>query len=167
MFISTKWKKWSNFLYFSTYLTLFSQSEKHFAVPIYFHETQKKFLFFISWYMFLFIFTKWITFHQCGLFARSGKNFFNALYFLEVDKCLMNCIIAKQRKKIKTKAGICGCKYEVEKILLIYLHICFYLHEVENTHQYIFTKKYLMIYNTPTKLKLFERETRSCEYIHF
>ena len=41
-FISTKWKKWRNFLYFSTYFSTyfssFPQSGKHFIVAIYFHE---------------------------------------------------------------------------------------------------------------------------------
>ena len=37
-----KGKKWGNFLYFSTYLTLFPQSRKHFIVAIYFHEVQKR-----------------------------------------------------------------------------------------------------------------------------
>ena len=32
--------------------------------------------------------------------------------------------------------------------LFIYLRICLYLHEVENIHQYVFSKKYLMIYTT-------------------
>ena len=35
-------KNWSNFLHFSTYLTSFPQSGKHFIVAIYFHEVQKK-----------------------------------------------------------------------------------------------------------------------------
>ena len=67
---------------------------------------------------------------------------------------------------IETGVGICVYKCKVEKnetILSISLHICFHLHEVENIHQYVFTKKYLMIYTTSTKLKLFERETRNCE----
>ena len=38
-----------------------------------------------------------------------------------------------------------------------FLHICFHFHEVE------FAKKYLMIYATSTKKKLFERETRNCK----
>ena len=38
-------------------------------------------------------------------------------------------------------------------MLLISLHICFHLHEVENIHEYLSTKKYLMIYTTSTKLK--------------
>ena len=65
-----------------------------------------------------------------------------------------------------TGAGICVYKYEVDKnqmISFISLHICFHLHELESFHQYVFTKKYLMIYITSTKLKLFERETRNCE----
>ena len=67
---------------------------------------------------------------------------------------------------IETGAGICVYMCEVEKnktILSISLHICFHLHEVENIDQYVFTKRYLMIYTTCTKLKLFERETRNCE----
>ena len=49
---------------------------------------------------------------------------------------------------IETGAGIYVYKYEVEKIkqfLFIDLHICFYLHEVENIHQYVLTKKYLKV----------------------
>ena len=44
-------KIWSNFLYFSTYLTLFPQSGKHFIVAIYFHEMQKKFSNFLYFFI--------------------------------------------------------------------------------------------------------------------
>ena len=67
---------------------------------------------------------------------------------------------------IETEAGICVYKYKVEKnrtILFFSLHIRFHLHEVKNIHQYVFTKKYLMIYTTSTKLKIFERKTGNCE----
>ena len=63
---------------------------------------------------------------------------------------------------IETETGISVYKYKVEKnktILFISLHIRFHLHGVENIHQYVFPKKYLMIYTTSTKLKFFERET--------
>ena len=40
-FISAKWKKWSNFLCFSTYLNSFPPSRKYFIIAIYFHEVQK------------------------------------------------------------------------------------------------------------------------------
>ena len=56
MFISTKWKKWSNFLYFSTNWTSFPQSGKHFIIAIYFHEMQKK----LSNFLYFFIH---ISFH--------------------------------------------------------------------------------------------------------
>ena len=55
-------KKWSNFLYFSTYLSSFPQSRKHSIIAIYFHEERKKVFFLVSLYQFLFIFTKWIIF---------------------------------------------------------------------------------------------------------
>ena len=44
-------KIWSNFLYFSTYLTLFPQSGKHFIVAIYFYEMQKKFSNFLYFFI--------------------------------------------------------------------------------------------------------------------
>ena len=56
MFISTKWKKWSNFLYFSTNWTSFTQSGKHFIIAIYFHKMQKK----LSNFLYFFIH---ISFH--------------------------------------------------------------------------------------------------------
>ena len=55
-------KKWSNFLYLSTYLSSFPQSRKHSIIAIYFHEERKKVFFLVSLYQFLFIFTKWIIF---------------------------------------------------------------------------------------------------------
>ena len=50
-------KKWSNFLYFSTYLTLFPQSRKHFIVAIYFHEMQKVMRFSLFLYTYFFSFS--------------------------------------------------------------------------------------------------------------
>ena len=67
---------------------------------------------------------------------------------------------------METGAGICIYKCEVEKnltILFISLHIWFLLHVVKNIHQYLFTKKYLVIYTSSTKLKHSEKETRNCE----
>ena len=108
-------------MYNTYLLLPFLRSRKYFTNQFYFHEMEKtlkiystskwknlsnretgkyvylnkleknRVIFFISLHTFLSIFTKWITFRQCGLFPRSGKYFINALYLLEVDKCLMNC----------------------------------------------------------------------------
>ena len=70
-------KKCSNFLYLSTYLTLFPQSGKHFNVAIYFHKIAKKFRNFLYFFIGIsfrfhdvdyisqmrFISTKWKIFH--------------------------------------------------------------------------------------------------------
>ena len=84
-FISTKWKIWSNFLYFSMYLVLFPQSGKHFIVAIYFHEMQKKLSYCLYFFIHIsfhfhkvdyispmrFISTKWRIFHQRTVFPWS------------------------------------------------------------------------------------------------
>ena len=67
---------------------------------------------------------------------------------------------------IDTEAVMFVYKYEVAKYLTIFFYFFtywFHFHEVENIQQYVFTKKYLMIYTTSTKLKFFERENRNCK----
>ena len=81
-FIQQSGKKWRNFLYFSTYLTSFPQSGRHFTVAIHFQEEQNRLSNFI--YLFIhisfhvhkvdyispvrFISTKWKIFHQRNVF---------------------------------------------------------------------------------------------------
>ena len=129
-----KMEKFSLFLYVFDFI---SRKWKTFHRCHFFHEMLKKlsnFLYFFIHISFHFHFSKWIT---CSLFPRSGKYFINALYFLEVDKCLMNCITAKLWKMIKTEAGIFGYKYEVEKIKR--LHLFLYIFAFICTRWKIFT----------------------------
>ena len=166
-FISTKWKKWSNFLCFSTYLTLFPQSGKHFIVAVYFHKIQKKLSNFLDFFIHIsfhfhevdyispmrFISTKWKIFHQRTVFLWSGS-ILNELHYCQIvkndrDRSRNICLSVRSWKKLND-------------FIYFFTH-CFHLHEVENIHQYVFTKKYLLIYTTSKKLKLFKRETRDCE----
>ena len=90
-------KNWSNFLHFSTYSTSFPQNGKHFIVAIYFHKVQKKW----SNFPYILIYIYFFSFSRNGLhftnavYFHKVENISPALYFLEVDKCLMNCIIVK------------------------------------------------------------------------
>ena len=85
-FISTKWKKWSNFLYFSTYLTLFPQWGK---ISSYhrLHEVQKKlsnFLYFFTHVCF--------DFHKVKIYTY----FSNAVYFHKTENISpTHCIYSK------------------------------------------------------------------------
>ena len=81
-YVSLHKKKWSNFLYFTTYLNSFPQSGKHFIVAIYFYKMHKKLSNFLYFYIHIsfhfhkvdyispmrFISTKWKIFHQRAVF---------------------------------------------------------------------------------------------------
>ena len=98
-FIRQSGKKWRNFLYFSTYLTSFPQSGRHFTVAIHFQEEQNRLSNFIYFFMHIsfhvhkvdyispvrFISTKWKIFHQRTVFPRS-RWMFNVLHYWQIVK---------------------------------------------------------------------------------
>ena len=73
--ISTKWKKWSNVLHFSTYLTSFPQSGKTFHRYHLFPRSGKKvqYIFYFIIPIF-FIFPKWIIYFTSAVFFQEVEN---------------------------------------------------------------------------------------------